>query len=258
MMGFNAILTKQMKVFKTNPAVLIQFAIFPLLALLMRVLVPVDAMTEGFEEVAGMSVELANTLRGMMVNAMPNLVTMQATMFAGMALIPVMAGFIAEDIEKKSLRFLTMAGVKPTAYLLGIGLVVLFFGLLSSVAFSLIAGFGGMDFIIFTGAMVSSVAGSLVLGATIGILMKNQQMATALAMPAALVFGFGPMIAQFSDGLARVMHPIYTQQLNVVADRLNGLPVGTEVWQSFAIMWANVLVLAVLFALAYRKKGIKE
>jgi len=193
-----------------------------------------------------------------MAGFMPNMLSLQATMFAGMALIPVVAGFIAEDIERKNLRFLMMAGVKPAPYLLGIGSVVFMVSFFSSAAFGLISGFGGMDFWIFVGAMMSGVAGSIMLGSTIGILTKNQQTATALSMPAALLFGFGPMIAQFSDRIASWLHPLYTQQLNVVADNLNGIITDTPLWQSFAIMWANVAILGVLFVIVFRKKGLTE
>ncbi|MDR2546087.1 MAG: ABC transporter permease [Lachnospiraceae bacterium] len=258
MMGFKAIFKKQMKVFAQSPEVLIQFAIFPFLAFIITVLIDFEAMGAGMEELPGMSVELAVMISEMMAGNMPNMVTMQATLFAGMALIPAVAGFIAEDIEKKRLRFLMMAGVKPASYLLGVGIAVAIIAFVSTVAFAFIGEFSGVDFWIFTGAMMSGVAGSIMLGATIGILTKNQQAATALAMPAALVFGFLPMIAQFADGLARWLHPLYTQQLNVVADRLNGISVDTQLWQSFAIMWVNVLVLGILFAVVYRAKGVRD
>jgi ABC-2 type transport system permease protein len=175
-----------------------------------------------------------------------------------MALLPVAAGFIAEDIERKSLRFLMMAGVKPAPYLLGVGGVLYLISLLTSVAFALVGSYGGLDFLIFVTAMMSGIAGSIVLGATIGILTKNQQAATALSMPAALIIGFGPLLAQFNEGIANALRFLYTQQLNVVADRLNGLAVNTPLWQSFVIMWGNVAVLGILFAIVYAKKGIKD
>jgi len=193
-----------------------------------------------------------------MTAAMPNMVTMQAGIFAGMALIPVIAGIIAEDIEKKSLRFLTMAGVNPMSYLFGVSGVILFASFLTSIAFSWIADFRGADFWLFTGVMMSGVTGSVVLGATIGVLTKNVQSAQGLSLPLSIILGFGPFIAQINDTAARVLHPIFTQQINVAADYLNGIAVETPLWQSFAIMWANVAVFVVLFAIVYRAKGIKE
>jgi len=200
--------------------------------------------------------EVADTMIESMHANMPNLVTMMATMFAGMALIPAVAGIIAEDIEKKSLRFLIMAGVKPPAYLVGVGSVIFFASVFTSIAFAFVGGFWGVDFLIFIGAMMSGVAASIVLGAIIGILTKNQQSSTALSMPIALVLGFGPMMAQFNDTVARVLHIFYSQQINIVVDYLT-VGAETPLWQSFAIMWGNVVVLGVLFIVVYAKKGLK-
>jgi ABC-2 type transport system permease protein len=262
--SFKAVFKKQLKDFIKNPAVLIQFAMFPFIAFIINILLDFDSMTGNVEmpNIEGMTQEMATAIATEMTAAMesnvPNLTIMQANMFAGMALIPVVAGFIAEDIETKRLRFLMMAGVKPAPYLLGIGGVVFLISFFTSVAFSLIGGFGGTDFFVFTAAMMSGVAGSIVLGATIGILTKNQQTATALAMPAALVLGFGPMLAQFNESIARGLHIFYTQQLNIVADSLNGVLVDAPLWQSFVIMWVNVAVLCILFTIVYVKKGLKE
>jgi ABC-2 type transport system permease protein len=258
MSSFKAVFKKQIKDFIKNPAVLIQFAIFPLLAFLINVILDFEGMSEDMMSIEGMTEEMVAAMTAAMSGTMPNMVTMQATMFAGMALIPVVAGFIAEDIEMKRLRFLMMAGVKPAPYILGIGSVVLLISFFSSVAFAFVGSFGGLDFLIFVAAMMSGIAGSIVLGATIGILTKNQQAATALSMPAALIIGFGPMMAQFNENIADALYFLYTQQLNIVADYLDGVAAETPLWQSFTIMWVNVAVLGVLFAIVYVKKGIKE
>jgi len=185
---------------------------------------------------------------------LPNMVTMQAGIFAGMGLITAITGVISEDMTKKSLRFLAMAGVKPLAYLAGASGVMLFISIFVSAAFSLIAGFGGADFWIFTATMMSVAVSSVILGATFGILAGNQQAASGLVMPVAIVLGFGPMMAQFNDNIARYLHFVYTQQLNIVADTLTTGIASTPLWQSFAIMWANVAVLGLLFILVFRKK----
>jgi len=249
MNSVKAIFKKQFKGSVKNPETLIQFMIYPVMALVMNVMTNIDF--EGYY----LPQEFIDT----MMNNMPNLATMMATMFAGMALIPTVAGIIAEDIEKKSLRFLVMAGVKPSAYLIGVGSVIFLVSIFTSAAFGFIAGFSGIDFLIFCASMLSGVAASIVLGATIGILTKNQQAATALSMPVALVLGFGPMLAQFNDRAARVLHIFYTQQLNVVADNLNYPYLATTpLWQSFVIVGVNILVVGILFVVVFRKKGMGE
>ena len=250
MRNIKAIFKKQLKDTVKNPTVLIQFIIFPLLAFVMNIMVVTDFHFEGIpEDIAAM---IAKNMP-----AMPNMVTMQATIFAGMGLLNVIPGIISEDMEKKSLRFLVMAGVKPGSYLIGVSGVILFVSLFTSVAFGFIGRFGGLDFLVFTMAMMSSVVGSVVLGASFGILSGNQQAASGLVLPISLLLGFGPMIAQFNDTAARILNPFYTQQLNVVANYLTAGGGDTPLWQSFVIMWANVAVLSALFALIYTKKGLK-
>jgi ABC-2 type transport system permease protein len=230
-----------------NPAVLIQFILYPLITFAMDSIMATDF---DFEGVPDDTVEMI--LAGM--PNMPNMVTMQAAIFAGMGLMTAISGIIAEDMEKKSLRFLAMAGVKPLSYLTGVSGVMIFISFFTSAAFGLIGGFGGADFWIFTAAMMSVVVGSTVLGATFGILMGNQQAASALIFPVAIVLGFGPMMAQFNENISRVLHITHTQQLNIVADYLTMGGAETPLWQSFAIMWANVAVLGLLFALVFKKK----
>ena len=246
MRNVKAIFKKQLKGTLKTPQILFQFIIFPLLAFLMNIMMVTDF--EGVPE----------DIAAMLTANMPNMVTMQAGMFAGMGLIIIISSMVAEDIEKKSLRFLMMAGVKPVSYLLGTSGVILFVSFFTAAAFSLIGNFSGLDFWIFTASLMSGVTASVVLGATIGILTKNQQSASALALPIAIVLGFGPMMAQFNDNIARFLHIFYTQQLNVVASYLTVGGVETALWQSFAIMWANVAVLGVLFAFAYFRKGLGE
>jgi len=242
MKNVNAVFYKQLKDTLKNPATLSQFIMYPMMALIMSVMAVPDF--EGVPE----------DILAIIADNMPNMVTMMATVFAGMGLITIIPGIITEDTEKKSLRFMAMAGVKPLSYLIGVSGVMFFVSIFTSVAFSLIGGFRGLDFWIFTAAMMSGVAGSIVLGATIGVLSGAHQSAQGLALPAAIILGFGPMIAQFNDTVARILHVFYTQQLNIVADYLTIGGVDTPLWQSFGIMWANVAVLGLLFILVFKKK----
>jgi len=246
MRSLKAIFKKQIKDTLKNIPTLINFIIFPLVAFAMSFIMPT-----GFGE------EIPAEIAELLAAGMPNMVLMMAAIFAGMGLIPAVAGIIAEDIEKKSLRFLNMAGVKPPAYLLGVGSVTFLLSIGTSIAFGIISDFSGRAFWVFVASMLSGVAASIVLGATIGIFCKNQQAATGLSMPFAMILGFGPMMAQFNDTIARALHVFYTQQLNVIADYLTLGTSETPLWQAFAIMWANVAVLAVLFAVVYKKKGLK-
>jgi len=230
MRSVKTIFVKQAKDMTKNIGVMIQFIIFPAVALAMTLLVarPDEYMPSNM------------------------FVTMMGAIFAGMALITSMAGIIAEDIENKSLRLLVMAGIKPHQYLLGVGGFVLFAATITSVAFALMGGFTAVEFAKFLAIMVAGAATSIIIGATIGIFAKNQQAAMGLAMPIAMVMGFAPMISSFNETVERFAVVLHTQQLNIIVNDFDG---GFS--RAMAIVGANIAVIAVLFAVAYGKKGLR-
>jgi len=230
MRSVKAIFIKQAKDMLKNTMVLVQFIIFPAVALVMTELVAKSNET-----------------------IPPNMfVTMMAAIFAGMALVTTTASVIAEDIERKSLRFLVMAGVKPHEYLTGIGGFILLAGSIVSVVFGLIGDFTGLEFAKFLTVMITSTAASVMLGATIGLLSKNQQAATALGMPIAMVLGFTPMIANFNVTVEKIANVLYTQQLNVIVNDFSA-----NFAKAMLVIGANMIILLVLFVIAYKKKGLK-
>jgi len=224
-----AIFTKQAKDLLKNPMVLVMFIIFPAVAFIMTMLIDM----EGF---------LNNNL----------FVTMMAAIFAGMGLITASAEAIAEDTERKSLRFLVLAGVKPHQYLLGVGGFFLLAGTVTSVIFALIGDFSFQEVMKFLAIMVAGVAASILLGATIGMYSGNRQTATALGMPAAMLVGFTPMIASFNETVERFANILYTQQINVIVNDFS-----VSLWRPLLVVAANIAVLTILFIIAYKKKGLK-
>jgi len=230
MRSIRAIFVKLAKDMIGNPMVLVMFLVFPAVALLMTVFV------------AGNNNDIP-----------PNMfVTMMAAIFAGMGLITTASDAIAEDIERKSLRFLIIAGVKPHQYLLGMGGFLLLAGTVTAIAFALIGSFTFTESLKFIAIMISGVAASILLGMTIGMYAKNRQTATALGMPAAIIVGFIPMMANFNETIERIGSVLYTQQINVIVNDFS-----TSIWRPLLVVGANITVLVVLFALAYKKRGLK-
>jgi len=226
-----AIAVKQAKDLVKNRAVLIQFLIMPVMALILTELV-----AKGEPELPDL----------MFVN-------MFAAVFVGMIVVTATTGIIAEDREHKSLRFLVMAGVRPGQYLGGVGVVVLGASAIVSVMFGLMGGFTVVEFGKFMVLMLVSSVASMTLGGLIGILSSNQQAATAVAMPVAMVVGFAPMIAMFNEAVKTVFAPLYTMQASLA---LGDLSAG--VGKPLLIMAANVVVLVVAFGIAYRKTGLRN
>jgi len=237
MRSVKAVFNKQLKDINKNMGVLVQFVLFPVVAFAMTRLV-----AQGNDDIP-------DTM----------FITMMASIFVGMALIPTAAGIVAEDRERKSLRFLAMAGVKPFSYLVGIASVVFVVSLLPSIAFAWMGGFGGREFLLFVAAMMFGVVASTMLGLTVGIFATNQQSATGLAMPFALVFGFAPMIAMFNEPMMRVTRFFYTQQIDIVLNSFYS--VGgyqrANIWESFAVIGGNIAVLVVLFVVVFARKGLR-
>ncbi len=230
MKNAKAIFIKQVKDMMKNPMVLVEFIIFPAVAFIMTQLVAVP------------SPEIPDNM----------FVAMMAPIFAGMALVTSTAVIIAEDIERKSLRFLVMAGVKPHEYLLGIVGFVIVAGTVVSAVFGLIGEFTAAEFGIFLTIMTAAVIASILFGAVIGMMSKNQQAATALSVPVAMVFGFTPMIANFNKTVEAAVSILYTQQINIIINDFNA-----NFGKALLVTATNIAVLSVLFVLAYRKNGLR-
>jgi ABC-2 type transport system permease protein len=231
MKSAKAVFIKQFKDMSKNPMTLVMYIIFPAVAFVMTQLIAKsndDIPTNMF-------------------------VTMMAAIFSGMALITSMADVIAEDIERKSLRLLMMAGVKPHQYLIGVSGFLLLAGTVTSVIFALIGDFTGDETTKFLAIMITGLAASVLLGATIGMLSKNRQAATSLGMPVAMLVGFTPMIATFNETVESVASVLYTQQINVI---VNDFSVGMG--KPLLVVLANMVVFTVLFIAAYQKKGLKN
>jgi ABC-2 type transport system permease protein len=96
-------------------------------------------------------------------------------------------------------------------------------------------------------------AASIMLGAAIGMLSKNQQAATALSMPIAMILGFTPMIASFNKTVEKYASILYTQQLNVIVNDFSA-----NFTKALLVIGANMIVLTVFFMIAYTKKGLKQ
>ena len=229
MRSIKAIFTKQAKDLIKSPMALVLFLVFPAVALIMTQLIDVEDFPN-------------NNL----------FVTMMAAIFAGMGLITAVADSIAEDIERKSLRFLVIAGVKPHQYLIGTGGFYLLAGTVTSVVFALIGDFTMQETLKFLAIMVSGVASSILLGATVGMYAGSRQKATALGMPVALLVGFTPMIAAFNETVERFAGFLYTQQINVIVNDFS-----VSLYRPLLVIAANIVVLTVLFVIAYKKRGLK-
>lgn len=227
-----AIFIKQLQDIFKNMGVLVQFIIFPGMAFVMTRFVE---LPDGIPD--------------------ETFIAMFASMFVGMSLIGATATVIAEDREKKSLRFLMMAGVKSHEYLLGIGGVFLACALVISNIFTIMMpDFSILERLIMLTSMMLGAVASILFGASIGMLCKNEQAAISAGTAAGMFLGFGPMIANFNENKAveRIFNTFYT--MNFIYEDFNT----DDIIRRIAIILANITVLAVVFAWAYSKQELRK
>jgi ABC-2 type transport system permease protein len=224
---------KQFKDTLKNKETLIQFVMFPVIALLFTLLMP--------------NIEMPIP-EGMFV-------TMFAAMYVGMVPLVNMASIISEEREKKSLKMLIMSNVKPHEYLIGVGTYVIVLCGLGSLAFGLIGGFSGAELFRFVSVMIAGTLVSLLLGSGIGILAKNQGAATALAMPIAIIPAFLPMFSMFNETVNSVARVLYVQQ---IFHMLGDLSAANFTYDRFIVIGVNLMIFLFVFIFAYKKADLKE
>ena len=224
-----AIYIKQLRDMMRNSGVLIQFILYPVMTFMMTNLIgPMPGLPDS------------------------HFVTMFAGMFVGMALISSISPAIAEDRERNSLRFLLMAGVKSHEYLMGIGGVFLTFSLAGCVVFALLMPNASvMQMLIMILSMFLGCIASILLGATVGMVSKNEQEAISISSLMGLFISFGPFIANTSqnDTLMRIFRVLYTMNFVYTDVRIE------HALENFGIILANVVVLALAFTWVYGKNN---
>lgn len=226
-----AIFKKQLKDTLKNKTVLIQFLMFPVMTFVMSAAIQDETMPSGMFAV------------------------MFAPMYVGMSPLVSTCAIIAEEKETNTLRTLIMANVKPMEYLLGVGSYVFLLCGLASLAFCFLAEFSGISRLLFYISMLFGIMISILLGAGLGMLSKNQMSATSLSLPFMLVLSFFPMIAMFNKMVGKLSCVLYTQQLmDLAADPSPA----NFTWDRLLILGGNLLIGLLIFLIAYRKRGLQS
>lgn len=221
-----AILWKQLKDTLKNKTVLIQFVMFPFLTVVMENAIELEGMPEHF---------FANLF---------------AIMYVGMAPLTSVASVISEEKEKNTLRVLQMCNVKAFEYLLGNAIYVIAACMLGSLVIGVAGGYTGSRLVYFMLIMFLGHCVSVVLGAAIGVIGKNQMVATSITVPAMMVLSFLPMLSMFNESIHKVAKFIFSEQLYIMLNSLQDLHIETE---NVVIIACNAVVIIGVFLVAYRK-----
>lgn len=230
MKNIKAVFMKQMLDTVKNKTVFIQFLMFPIMAVIMENAVKIENMPEHF------------------------FAKLFAVMFIGMAPLSCMSAIISEEKEKNTLRVLMMSGVKPWQYLAGTGIYVFIMCTVGTAVFAVLGEYNGKELALFIVSLTFGIVLSELIGAAIGIFSKNQMSATSLTLPVMMIFSFSPMLSMFNETIKKIAGITYLQQISNI---INEIGISEISIKSVVVIAANFAVGLVLFAAAYKKKGLE-
>lgn len=224
-----AIFQKQIKDTFKNKAILIQFIMFPVMAVIMEKSIKIEGMPAHY------------------------FADMFSAMYVGMAPLVSIAAVIAEEKEKNTLRVLMMSGVKPWEYLLAVGSYIWSFCMAGALVLGIAGGHKGHDLLIFLLVMAAGILASLLIGAAIGTASRNQMMATSITVPVMLVFSFLPMLAEFNDTISKAARAVYSRQIGLLIGSVEDF---CPSFENISVICLNMLAALLLFGYAYKKSGL--
>ena len=170
----------------------------------------------------------------------------------------IMSSVIAEEKEKGTLRSLMFANVKPMEYFFGNGLFVLLATIISSTLFLPLIEISGVNYLYFYLFVSLSSICSMVLGATVGIFVKNQMSANGICAPITIILGMLPTFGALNESFRNVSKILYTTRFaDTIAEITNQISV-TINFEIIVTYIINFIVCLILFVLVYKRKKLDE
>lgn len=229
--NISAIYQKQWKDTLKNTQVLFIFFLYPLMTFVMTTALPSEAGTIEF------------------------FVSTFATMHIVFTPLTGLSSVIAEEKEKNTLRVLIMSNVKPTEYLIGIGIFMFFGTFVGSLLFPIMAGYTGIDFVFFVMVEMIGIVISMLLGAIIGILSKNQMSVNTMAVPIAIVLAFVPMLSSFNGTIRKISVILYSQS---ICDLLSRPKLENITWKPCAVILITFFLFLSMFIIVFKKNNLDD
>jgi ABC-2 type transport system permease protein len=222
----SALFTKTMKVIANNPFILVGVLVTPLIAFV-----------------------LSQTMDDDAIYILPMFVMLN-TMSGGAT---VMSCLIAEEKEKNTLNVLITSTVSTLDFLISKLLVALLFTLAINIFLyffldaATITGLG-----IFIAVTSLSALGGALIGAIIGLISKTQTSASTTTTPF-LILPMLPLFIPDNFFVDNILYYFFTEQTAYIFQNLYD---GEFHLFRIGIMVANLAVLAVVFAVLYKKRGL--
>lgn len=230
MNNIKAVFMKQILDTVKNKTVFIQFLMFPVMAIIMETAVKLDEMPEHF------------------------FAKLFAVMFVGMAPLTCMSAVIAEEKEKNTLRALIMSNVKPWQYIISVCAYIFIMCMIGTAVFAMLGEYSGVQLVKFILIMITGIILSEIIGAVIGIFSRNQMAATSLTLPIMMVISFVPMLSMFNETIKKFAEIIYSQQLSNLINGIGTIEISAK---NIIVIAANFVIGIILFAFAFKRKGLE-
>ncbi len=221
-----AIFWKLLKDTLKNKTILIQFVMFPFMAVIMENAISIEGLPEHY---------FANLF---------------AVMYVGMAPLTCAASIISEEKEKNTLRVLQMCNVKAFEFLIGNAIYIVSVCMVGSLVIGLAGGYRGVELFYFCMLMLLGHMIACVLGAAVGVVSKNQMSATSITVPVMLLLSFLPMLSMFNETIQKVGKFVFSEQLYLLINNLDKVHIEME---TGVILGCNILLIALVFLGAYRR-----
>lgn len=227
----SAIYSKNMKGIAKNPFIIVSPIVVLLITFLQVMNLPEDAA----------NYEIA---------ALLNLVIGLNVLLTG---ITTMCVLIAEEKEKNTLNVLITSTVSGVDFLMAHVLTTATITIAVNTIVYIIVGVDGLpigDYLLVTS--VGTIA-AITLGATLGILAKNQAAASTMVSPFIILLMLAPVFFPDTFLVESVLYYAFTEQMNLAVIDLLGDGLN---WIRVVILGANIAVFAVIFGVCYRKRGL--
>jgi len=176
------------------------------------------------------------------------IVSQFVVMFAGISMIGISSGFIAEDRTTMNLRFMGMAGVKPYQYLIGTCATLLLVSLGVNFLFALQGQYTDEILLNFMIISMLGTTNSMLLGITLGLSKIG-----TLTPLFGLLLGVGPIFADANETLSQIFHYTYTYQ---VASVIRGGYLSEDITNILQIILINTVVILAAFIFMNLRNGL--
>lgn len=178
-----------------------------------------------------------------------------SSMYVGMAPLTCISSIISEEKETGTFGMLRMSNVRAWEYLTGIGVYVFALCMAGSFVLAKTGDYKGWRMGAFLIVLAAGTLISILVGAIIGLMSKNQMSATSVTVPVTMIFAFLPMLSLFNETIREAAKFVYSYQIQDALSRIREME-GIKELMSGAypqVMGVNLLLAAVLFGVVYKK-----